>query len=153
MAQILTCLVALSFNLQLSSAVQCVYPHGECYELKLQKCKGSGNWTLHGLWPEWQNECEGPQFDMDALKDIHDEMESKWPSCPEYGESEEEFWSHEWQKHGTCSGMGQVEYFKKALQMRDKYMSQCSDEGNTCSVCFSKDLSSQETCPSFTFSV
>ncbi|CAL1168362.1 unnamed protein product [Cladocopium goreaui] len=135
-------------NLVLSQAVQCIYPHGECYELKLQKCNGSTSWTLHGLWPEWQNECEGPDFDENVLKDIHDEMEKKWPSCPEYGESEQEFWSHEWKKHGTCSGMGQLEYFKKALQMRDEYMNKCSKEGNLlgCSVCFGKNLTSQETC-------
>ena len=77
----------------------------------------------------------------------------KWPSCPEYGESEQEFWSHEWKKHGTCSGMGQLEYFKKALQMRDEYMNKCSKEGNQCSVCFGKNLTSQETCPTFTVSV
>lgn len=140
-------------NLVLSQAVQCIYPHGECYELKLQKCNGSTSWTLHGLWPEWQNECEGPDFDENVLKDIHDEMEKKWPSCPEYGESEQEFWSHEWKKHGTCSGMGQLEYFKKALQMRDEYMNKCSKEGNQCSVCFGKNLTSQETCPTFTVSV
>ena len=142
-------------NLVLSQAVQCIYPHGECYELKLQKCNGSTSWTLHGLWPEWQNECEGPDFDENVLKDIHDEMEKKWPSCPEYGESEQEFWSHEWKKHGTCSGMGQLEYFKKALQMRDEYMNKCSKEGNLlgCSVCFGKNLTSQETCPTFTVSV
>lgn len=133
-------------NLSVCLAVQCVYPGGECYELKLQKCEGMENWTLHGLWPEWQNECEGPDFDMDALKDIHDEMESKWPSCPEYGQSEEEFWSHEWTKHGTCSGMGQLQYFKKALQMHDEYMEKCP-EGNQCAICFSKNLTSQETCP------
>ena len=113
----------------------------------------STSWTLHGLWPEWQNECEGPDFDENVLKDIHDEMEKKWPSCPEYGESEQEFWSHEWKKHGTCSGMGQLEYFKKALQMRDEYMNKCSKEGNQCSVCFGKNLTSQETCPTFTVSV
>ena len=71
-----TRLVFLGFsNLVLSQAVQCIYPHGECYELKLQKCNGSTSWTLHGLWPEWQNECEGPDFDENVLKDIHDEME------------------------------------------------------------------------------
>ena len=143
--------LALGFSilhlLHLSQAVQCIYPHGECYELKLQKCNGSTSWTLHGLWPEWQNECEGPDFDENILKDIHDEMEQKWPSCPEYGESEGEFWSHEWKKHGTCSGMGQLEYFKKALQMRDEYMNKCSNEGNQCSVCFGKNLTSLETCP------
>mmetsp|Transcript_8322 Transcript_8322/g.9972 ORF Transcript_8322/g.9972 Transcript_8322/m.9972 type:complete len:83 (-) Transcript_8322:205-453(-) len=80
-------------------------------------------------------------------------MESKWPSCPEYGESEEEFWSHEWKKHGTCSGMEQLEYFKKGLQMRDEYMMKCPSEGNQCAVCFGKNLSVQESCPSSSFIV
>lgn len=142
-------LLILSLGLVNSSSVeQCAYPGGQCWELKMQKCKGSQNWTLHGLWPEWGNGCEGPDFDMNALRDIRQDLQSKWPSCPEYGESEDKFWRHEWQKHGTCSGLNELNYFQTALRLHDQFAGQCSSERSICQVCFSKDLQSQESCPS-----
>ena len=126
---------------------QCQYPGGQCYELRMQKCKNNTNWTLHGLWPEWYNGCEGPDFNISLLDSIREEMDTKWPSCPEYGESVEEFWGHEWSKHGTCSHMEQLEYFTKALELHDKYESHCQLGQPQCSVCFSEDFLTLEQCP------
>merc|ERR1711988_162666 len=39
-----------------------------------------------------------------------------WPS---FGHPNESFWSHEFQKHGTCSNMDELDYFKAALKLRD----------------------------------
>ncbi|CAE7543893.1 unnamed protein product [Symbiodinium natans] len=129
-------------------SAKCVYPGGECYELRLQKCKDSANWTIHGLWPEWDNGCPGPKFDVSALTSIRSEMEAKWISCPEFGEANEVFWQHEWEKHGTCSRMDEASFFKKALQLYDQYKVKCGKkkEGD-CAICFNEDLVTLETCP------
>ncbi|CAJ1354403.1 unnamed protein product [Effrenium voratum] len=133
-----------------SFAAHCAYPGGECYELKFQECKGASNWTLHGLWPEWKNGCPGPKFDASILEPIRNDMEMKWRSCPEFGDSNEKFWEHEWEKHGTCTNMTQLAFFKKGLQLHDQYQSSCQqtqDDTPECQVCFSQDFSTKETCP------
>ena len=43
-----------------------------------------------------------------------------WPSC-EGSDSNEDFWSHEWEKHGTCSGLDMATYFETALKLRAEY--------------------------------
>ncbi|KAF5194433.1 hypothetical protein FRX31_015980, partial [Thalictrum thalictroides] len=30
------------------------------------------------------------------------------------------FWEHEWEKHGTCLGFSQLEYFKRTLDLFDR---------------------------------
>lgn len=87
----------------------------------MQKCKGSSTWTLHGLWPEWGQNCAGDAFDVSQISSIKSQMEKYWLSCPEYSDSNEEFWSHEWSKHGTCTTMSQLDYFTEGLNLRSKY--------------------------------
>jgi len=55
------------------------------------------------------------------------------------------FFPKEWSKHGTCSGMSQLDYFTKALDLLEKYSSECPS-GENCNVCFAKDLSSTMEC-------
>ncbi|KAI9085457.1 hypothetical protein K1719_032618 [Acacia pycnantha] len=49
-------------------------------------------------------------------------MEKNWPSlsCP--SSNGLRFWSHEWEKHGTCSEseLDIRDYFEKALQLKQK---------------------------------
>lgn len=49
-------------------------------------------------------------------------MEKNWPSlsCP--SSNGFRFWSHEWEKHGTCaeSELDQREYFESALKLKEK---------------------------------
>ncbi len=52
-------------------------------------------------------------------------MKVYWKSCPEYSMSDVEFWSHEWSKHGTCSGKSEYDFFSAALSLRGRYASQC----------------------------
>eukprot|EP00933_Yihiella_yeosuensis_P080362 TRINITY_DN9376_c0_g1_i1.p1 TRINITY_DN9376_c0_g1~~TRINITY_DN9376_c0_g1_i1.p1 ORF type:complete len:193 (-),score=38.18 TRINITY_DN9376_c0_g1_i1:102-617(-) len=147
--------------LSVASADKCYYPGGQCFELSLQKCKGH-DWSIHGLWAQWQNGCDGPEFDFDKLSSIRDELESVWFSCE--GEKSETFWAHEWQKHGTCSGLDQLDYFKKAIQLFKENENQCGGRKlshhhpghggggggggeQECKICFTKDLSSTEDCP------
>ncbi|CAE7377266.1 unnamed protein product [Symbiodinium pilosum] len=143
-----SCLLGVALGSAWSA--NCKYPGGECYELKLQKCQGSDNWTIHGLWPEWDNGCPGSQFDITALASMRSDLDQKWMSCPEFGESNENFWKHEWEKHGTCSGMQEASFFQKGLQLYDQYKVKCAsgNDGKECAVCFNKDLATLETCPS-----
>merc|ERR1712238_632438 len=89
--------------LPVAFAEECTYPGGNCYELR-QKCKGSNTVTLHGLWPQWKESCSN-SFDESEVSGVEDQLKEYWLSCPEYGGDNNDFWSHEWKKHGSCSGM------------------------------------------------
>lgn len=49
-------------------------------------------------------------------------MQKHWPSlsCP--SSNGLRFWSHEWEKHGTCSQseLDQKEYFEAAIKLKEK---------------------------------
>merc|ERR1711957_469635 len=114
----------------------------------MQKCRqgdSKDTYTLHGIWPDWTQDCSGPKFDISVLAPIRSEMEAKWLSCPEYAKNNEEFWTHEWEKHGTCSGMEMLDYFKKGLSLRDQHFGECK-HGTTCAICFDKEFKGEETC-------
>eukprot|EP00656_Telonema_subtile_P032743 TRINITY_DN35_c0_g1_i1.p1 TRINITY_DN35_c0_g1~~TRINITY_DN35_c0_g1_i1.p1 ORF type:complete len:165 (-),score=40.07 TRINITY_DN35_c0_g1_i1:282-776(-) len=119
----------------------------QCWDMRMQMVSGctGGAWTLHGLWPQWGESCTKEAFDQSQLSDLMDQLNKDWPSCQG---STTSFWSHEWSKHGTCSGMTQHDYFAKALSLRSAHASECSGSSGSCNVCFSKDLSSEMTCNS-----
>merc|ERR1719240_1512029 len=103
------------------------------WTLAMQLCPGASDYTLHGLWPESGNDCRGTPFDASALSDIQDQMKANWPSCRGHGGTNAGFWAHEWQKHGTCSGMDEKSYFATALQLLRHYGPSCSG-GTTCEL-------------------
>ncbi|GLC48244.1 hypothetical protein PLESTB_000074700 [Pleodorina starrii] len=85
------------------------------------------HFTIHGLWPNyddgtWPQFCDASnKFDEDKLEDLMDELESEWPSTMD---SDENFWEHEWSKHGTCSvGIFPTEhsYFSNVLKLHRRY--------------------------------
>ena len=62
--------------------------------------------------------CSNDPFDPSLIDKLgRDRFESHWPNVksppgsPEYND----FWQHEWAKHGTCSGLSQLDYFASAL--------------------------------------
>jgi len=117
----------------------------DCYDLRLQNVAGcTSGWTLHGLWPQWQESCTSEKFDPSQVSDLQDDLNKYWPSCSGSAES---FWSHEWSKHGTCSKMSQHAYFSKALSLVKQYRGSC-ESGSSCDICFTQDLSSQMECNS-----
>ncbi|TDH67906.1 hypothetical protein CCR75_004349 [Bremia lactucae] len=82
--------------------------------------------TLHGLWPELSGSappsfCSDEAFDADKIErelgiaTLH----QYWPdvkfkdASPQYAE----FWKHEWTRHGTCSGLTQIDYFTHAIDL------------------------------------
>merc|ERR1719277_1120601 len=130
--------------LPVAFAEECAYPSCSCYELRLQKCRGSDTFTLHGLWPQWKEDCSD-SFDESQISGIEDQLKQYWLSCPEYGGDNTEFWSHEWKKHGSCSGMDEAAFFQKGLDVRAQYVSQCGNS-DTCSICLSEDFATVMEC-------
>ena len=51
------------------------------------------------------------------ILDLKPQLQQYWVSfnCP--SSDGESFWSHEWKKHGTCSGLDQHSYFQAALNL------------------------------------
>lgn len=84
-----------------------------------------GSLTIHGLWPQfgdgtWPSSCTNEAFDttLEQNPKLATQMEKRWPnikSLSPTSKSHDSFWEHEWSKHGTCTGLTQVEYFEAAL--------------------------------------
>ncbi len=43
-------------------------------------------------------------------------MNKEWPSC-QGTDTNQEFWQHEWEKHGTCSKLAIQTYFRTVLKL------------------------------------
>lgn len=106
------------------------------------QCKGSSTWTVHGLWPQSDKNCKGDALDVKALGDtLVGKLKTGWPSCPG-GKSNEDFWKHEWQKHGRCSGLTQSGYFEKSLALASgfDYKKDCIMTKSECRSCWDADF-------------
>ncbi|GAB4814804.1 hypothetical protein N2152v2_001850 [Parachlorella kessleri] len=81
--------------------------------------------TLHGLWPEFEN-GKWPQYcktgsAAGSLPDDTAELRCKWES---FKGPDEEFWAHEWDKHGTCAQPvvgNRPTYFRTTLDLDEMY--------------------------------
>ncbi|GAB6033198.1 ribonuclease [Chamberlinius hualienensis] len=78
-------------------------PKHECTDWK-----GEMTWTMHGIWP---SDISGndPAFCNASLKynatvvqPLKPHLEIYWPNMYK-GTVDDEFWAHEWNKHGTCA--------------------------------------------------
>mmetsp|Transcript_39136 Transcript_39136/g.55088 ORF Transcript_39136/g.55088 Transcript_39136/m.55088 type:complete len:248 (-) Transcript_39136:35-778(-) len=80
--------------------------------------------TIHGMWPEnvdgtWPSSCTDEPLDINGtILPILPELEQYWPNVKSStkGKHHSQFWSHEWTKHGTCSGLTQKSYFQETLK-------------------------------------
>jgi ribonuclease T2 len=71
--------------------------------------------VIHGLWPErleprsYPHDCPAPRLDLDAVleQQLADYMPGMAAGLHE----------HEWREHGGCSGLGDDEYFGRALEL------------------------------------
>ncbi|CAH9087303.1 unnamed protein product [Cuscuta epithymum] len=129
---VLPCLMAssLSRDFDFFYFVQ-QWPGAYCSQRSRSCCypksgKPAEDFSIHGLWPnylsgKWPQNCD-PQTSLDEsqISDMMSAMEQEWPSlaCP--SSDGVRFWSHEWEKHGTCSGLNQHDYFQKALSFKTK---------------------------------
>jgi len=93
--------------------------------------------SIHGLWPEGSdcNYCTSVAFNESSLSATTlAGMNKYWKSCAG-GNSNLQFWEHEWSRHGTCSGLDQNTYFTTALQMFNQFGSKCS---SACDLCIER---------------
>ncbi|XWS34113.1 hypothetical protein CRYUN_Cryun21dG0011800 [Craigia yunnanensis] len=90
--------------------------------------KPAADFGIHGLWPNYKNgsypqNCDPKDpFNESEIAELISSMIRNWPSlaCPSsYGKS---FWSHEWEKHGTCSEsvFDQYSYFDTSLSLKQQ---------------------------------
>lgn len=92
------------------------------YYLSLLK-EENNQWSIHGLWPQYNENsypsyCKDVTFNYEALQPILAELEQYWYS--NRGTlGDEDFWKHEWQKHGSCmfTDMDEFQYFAHALSL------------------------------------
>ena len=78
--------------------------------------------TIHGLWPQydahhWPEYCEPQPFVLERLAPILPRLHEEWHSLRG---PDTLFWEDEWLKHGTCTGMSEIEYFTRALECYEK---------------------------------
>jgi ribonuclease I len=78
------------------------------------------NWTIHGLWVDYYKKegypeyCRWVDFDIEKLKPIIGKLNQYWFSDMT---TNSKFWKHEYIKHGSCTNMGELEYFSKVLEL------------------------------------
>lgn len=126
-------------------------------------CVDSKTRSIHGLWPNYFNTSETggynwPQFcgteelkmsNLDTVPGLVDRLHQVWKSCPPnpgdrtQDELDFSFWSHEWFRHGSCSGYSQAEYFTKVVnlfdEMRPSLQKVCESKHESCDVHVSYD--------------
>lgn len=87
------------------------------------------HFTLHGLWPQYYDTgypsfCTDVDFDAKYPEAVGmDTMTKYWPNvqAQEGTSSYDDFWEHEWTKHGTCSTLDEQTYFQTAIDTIEKY--------------------------------
>lgn len=88
--------------------------------------KPAADFGIHGLWPNYQDgnypqNCDPKNpFNPDKVADLRSSLQKNWPTlaCP--SGNGVTFWTHEWEKHGTCSEsvLDQHGYFQAALDLK-----------------------------------
>ncbi|OQR95663.1 hypothetical protein THRCLA_07675 [Thraustotheca clavata] len=79
------------------------------------------NLTIHGLWPNYNDGtfpsfCSDEKLSKATIEAIgQDTINTYWPDVKtNYGTN---FISNEWDKHGTCSGMNQLDYIGATIDL------------------------------------
>jgi len=89
------------------------------------------NLTIHGMWPNynqaqsghWWPQCckssAGQSMSDSVYQALKTELWEFWPNeeDPQPTKVADSLWDHEWNKHGTCSGLAQKTYFTSALSV------------------------------------
>lgn len=79
----------------------------------IQQCGGAKKlgFVLHGLWPQynrgWPQDCTNERLSLDLKR----QFPNLYPSAKLY--------DHEWEKHGTCSGLGPKGYMQLSQQLKN----------------------------------
>ena len=140
-------LIVATLAVCLSTAASAQSWEGNYYRLRLMKEDADPTWTIHGLWPEWPSashgECRPVVFNESKIADLLPELNKVWPS--DKGPAED-FWTHEWKKHGSCADhMDEHQYFSTALKLYNQVQAQCPHAGSysNCNFCWVRNLTAQ----------
>lgn len=72
----------------------------------------------------YPHDCSTEPFDDAVIDQIGFEtLTTYWPNV-KYAEDDSdytEFWDHEWTKHGTCSGLSQINYFNATVALIESF--------------------------------
>ena len=87
-------------------------------------------WCIHGLWPQYSDNsyptfCRKVEFDPKLLEPIMMDLNEYWHS--DRGDNDT-FWSHEWEKHGSCyfsKTINEFDYFDTTLKLYKKVIEEC----------------------------
>ncbi|XP_073221674.1 ribonuclease 1-like [Cicer arietinum] len=103
----------------------CGFKKGCCYPTT---GKPDADFGIHGLWPKYNDgsspsNCDpSKQFDQSQISGLTSSLQKNWPTlaCPS-GDGIT-LWTHEWEKHGTCSQsvLNQHDYFETTLKLKQK---------------------------------
>lgn len=111
---------------------------GNSNVLALKRCNESITFTIHGLWSENMEYCNGTDFNMNELSIIDTELNKMWYSC--YTNSSNynnaDFWKHEWDKHGKCFNYTEYDYFNNVIELYKNidYTSKCDFSKLNCLI-------------------
>ena len=77
------------------------------YTLALQDWCSNGNWSIHGLWPDytgscWPQYCHSPKW-TPVSGALEQEMLTYWNWCDGSVSQQQSSWEHEWMRHGVCA--------------------------------------------------
>jgi ribonuclease T2 len=89
----------------------------------------TSHFTLHGLWPQnygsgYPSFCTKEAFDPKVPEAVGmSTMNTYWPNVQATtgSSSYDDFWEHEWTKHGTCSTLSQQDFFETAIDTIKKF--------------------------------
>jgi len=87
------------------------------------------HFTVHGLWPQYTTSgypanCNNEPFNSKSPEAVGmDTMNQYWPNvqAKTTDSDYDDFWTHEWTKHGTCSGLAQTDYFNTTINLATSF--------------------------------
>jgi len=95
------------------------------YEFAVQSWCNQYEYNIHGMWPQNNNGSYPSWCTNVSYINVTDQLESNMSTywnvqCP--SPNNQEFWNHEWSKHGTCVQQQQIlinetDYFWQALKL------------------------------------
>lgn len=109
------------------------------YELAVQKwC--SSNYMIHGLWPQinstaYPEYCKTVSYTPPTGQLLTD-MNAYWHGC------DDTLWSHEWEKHGSCTPMDEDTFFNTTLTLfleNNNLLDNCKED-DCILACFDLDF-------------
>ncbi len=122
------------------------------YLLDLVKLNNNqNNFTIHGLWPDMGTctvtpvetnctECFKGRFTVDMNKDIKDLKEKMNTFWLAKNKDNKGFWSYQYYKHGSCSGLIPYDYFKKTIELFEREKRRCQNDWKRCRIYFDYDF-------------